>query len=324
MKIHYRLMMGVSILLVAAAACRLPLAETSKPVSALPNLTMTALFASGLLGSLTPPPTPMFADTVTATPLPSETPTATPTPTLQPPTATTVAAHSATPPPTLTGYPPPGTRRPGSLVTAQYLSRQPTLDGYWTDWDTPGFNAKQVVFGRQQWTGEEDLAASFRIGWDETYLYLAVKVIDDVYVQNASGQDIYKGDSIEILLDTDLYGDFYVSQLNNDDAQLGISPGRSGVDGEKEAFLWYPRHRAGSRWEVEIATVGGDGLYRVEVFIPWSVLNVTPANGKRFGFALSVSDNDSITENVQQSMVSSAGGRRLTNPTTWGELILTK
>jgi len=53
------------------------------------------------------------------------------------------------------------------------------------------------------------LQGSYRLGWDEDYLYVAVKVLDDQYVQNASGQDIYKGDSIELLIDTYLQDDFY-------------------------------------------------------------------------------------------------------------------
>jgi len=70
--------------------------------------------------------------------------------------------------------------------------------------------------------------------------------------------------------------------------------------------------------------MGGDGIYRVEARIPWSVFNVTPSNGKHFGFALSVSDNDNSGWNEQQSMVSSAGNRHLTQPMTWGELMLAR
>jgi hypothetical protein len=60
----------------------------------------------------------------------------------------------------------------------------------------------------------------------------------------------------------------------------------------------------------------------VELRIPWSVLQVTPSKGMRLGFLLSVSDNDEVSANVQQSMVSNAPKRVFTNPTTWGELVL--
>jgi hypothetical protein len=47
-----------------------------------------------------------------------------------------------------------------------------------------------VVYGNNNWTDEDDLSASYRIGWNEDYLFIAVKVKDDHYVQNASGQDL--------------------------------------------------------------------------------------------------------------------------------------
>ena len=74
--------------------------------------------------------------------------------------------------------------------------------------------------------------------------------------------------------------------------------------------------------KITIAAVGGDELYRIEAAIPWSVFGVTPSVNSHFGFALSVSDNDDTGTNVQQSMASSASTRKLTDPTTWGELVL--
>ena len=51
---------------------------------------------------------------------------------------------------------------------------------------------------------------------------------------------------------------------------------------------------------------------------------ITPADGQRYGFAVSVSDNDRESENIQQSMVSMAPARRLADPTTWAVLLLRK
>ena len=71
-----------------------------------------------------------------------------------------------------------------------------------------------------------------------------------------------------------------------------------------------------------IASVRGDGVTRMEASIPWSVLGVSPSKGMTLGFAISFSDNDKESENVQQSMVSSAKNRTLIDPTTWGLLNL--
>jgi hypothetical protein len=177
---------------------------------------------------------------------------------------------------------------------------------------------------QRNWKNGSDLEGSFRLGWDQNYLYLAVKIIDDVYVQNAGGQDIFLGDSIELLLDKDLLGDFYSTSLSQDDFQLGISPGNPDVNGTKEAYLWFPANIAGSRPDVKIAAVRANGVTRVEAAIPWSTFGITPAVDQRYGFVLSISDNDTAGTQRQESMVSSISTRVLTDPTTWGEMLLTK
>jgi hypothetical protein len=254
-------------------------------------------------------------------------PTAVP-PTAVPPTNTVAAVNqpSITPPATLTSLPasPTAVSRKGNPVQAAYLKTQPVLDGVWDEWNTTAYPATFITYGYENFSGKEDLEASYRIGWDENYLYLAVKVIDDKYVQNSTKEFIYMGDSIELLLDTNLYGDFYTNVLSPDDFQLGISPGNPNTSGTKEAYLWFPNNIAGSRPEVKIASVGGDGVYRIESFIPWSVFGITPSANARFGFVLSASDNDISDTAKQESMVSSISGRRLLDPTTWGELVLIK
>ena len=67
-----------------------------------------------------------------------------------------------------------------------------------------------------------------------------------------------------------------------------------------------------------------DPIYRIEVAIPWSLLGVTPYDGMRLGFAVSINDNDDTTKNVQQTMLSTAQYRNFLDPTTWGELVLVK
>jgi hypothetical protein len=62
--------------------------------------------------------------------------------------------------------------------------------------------------------------------------------------------------------------------------------------------------------------------YDLEARIPWTTFSLTPAEGARYGFALSISDNDLAGTAAQQSMVSSVSTRKLTNPTTWGTLAL--
>lgn len=322
------------LLAMAIGACNLPgSAPTSTPSEPTPNQTMTALF-----NIITPQPTLILPSGTPSTShgietvVPSVVPN-TAVPTLVVNTATQAVAATTSvptvvpvfPTSTATGAPSatPSARAAGN-VNVPYLSSAPVLDGVWDEWKTTAYPAKFIVYGKDQWVGSEDLEGSYRIGWDATYLYLAVKVIDDKYVQNATGVDIFKGDSIELLLDANLRGDFYTQKLDSDDYQLQLSPGKPDPDDPKEAYLYYPSNVAGARTDVKIAAVGGDGLYRVEAAIPWSVFGISPASGQQYGFAVSISDNDHEDKNQQDTMASNDAGRHLTDPTTWVMMTLTR
>jgi hypothetical protein len=310
----------IGALFIGILACNLPgSGQLPFSITTTPDFTMTALFSA----LLTPTPGQMISITDTVIPQPTQTAVATitATDTSEPPTPTNSPLPTLIP----TSTPLPAVVLPqrgtGTFVIP-YMFTPPTLDGSWNDFSSQTFSANTIVYGSTNWTGADDLSSSFRLGWDNRYLYVVAKVRDDKYVQNSTGSDIYKGDSVEILLDTNFYGDFYTQQLNSDDYQLGISPGNPDTKGKKEAFLWFPRNVAGSRSEVRIGSDMWQSGYRVEAAIPWSVFGVTPYAGEHFGFVFSTSDNDNESNPQQDSMVSSDAGRHLTNPTTWQELVL--
>lgn len=307
--------LSLSILLVMvmlATACNYP-GSTGGTGNPTPDLTLTAL----------------FAPTNTTAPIVVVNPTQGPTsanPTAAGPTNTSVPPTAA--PPTNTPVPPtaaPLPVRPGPQVLASFISTKPKLDGDWGDWvdKTTQYGLDYVVFGKDNWSGKTDLEASFITGWDSSFLYVAFKVHDDVYAQNATGADIYKGDSVELLIDTNLYGDFYTASLNNDDYQLGISPGKGDLSAPTEAWLWYPSGVAGARTQVTAVSAGTTGLWRIEARIPWSMLGVTPYAGMHLGFVASVNDNDNLTQNIEQTMMSNDKYRTtFLDPTVWGEMVL--
>jgi hypothetical protein len=308
-------------LVVGSLACTLPGQEAAIEATSTPNMTMTALFAPP--GNIATPT--LYAPMVTLlpadgagplelSPTPHETQTNTPeatATTTQTPTPTSTATTAWSP-----------CYRSGERFYANYFSSPPVIDGDWSEWSSTQYPATYVFYGADRWANSDDLSASFQLGWDNQNLYVAAKVGDERYVQNASGQDIYKGDSLEILLDANLCGDFYSTDINSgDDYQIGISPGNPDVSGNREAFLWFPQSKAGSR-SVAISATQSGGLYRVEAAIPWSVFGASPFSGQTYGFSFAVSDNDDPSANWQESMVSAVVSRRLTNPTTWGTLIL--
>lgn len=315
--------LAVGLVALVALACNISLASTPTPiVFPTPDLTMTAVF----LPTLTSPPLVIPTATLPVAVSPTQT---------SPPPATNTLAPSATatqPPPTAR---PPNTatptkslagsdERPKFKVEAVYLESSPDIDASLEDWNLDKYIVDSVVYGGSRREGEADLSGRLMIGWDEKFLYLGVRVIDDKYVQNAHRADIYKGDSLEILLDTDVSSDYYQGSLSGDDFQLGISPGSPEPGDDDEAYLWFPSSLEGREEDVKIASRLKDDGYLVEVAIPWSVFDVDPEKNLHLGFCFSISDNDDKNENVQQSMVSNVPIRMLTDPTTWGDLKLIK
>lgn len=311
----------------ALAACNIPVGPQPIISQQTPDLTITALFE--FISTAQAEQTSVAAPTSVPTSAPPVS-----TPTVTPPPLTAVPTSSPSPAPTNTSAPTDtkaptkassagGSERRGPDVIAYYIQKEPTIDGVFDEWDSDRYSVDRVVYGEGRWNGNDDLSATMMIAWDDYYLYLAVRVKDDVYVQNASGKNIFKGDSIEFLLDANLSKDYYDNDLSKDDYQIGISPGQSTPSDDIEAYLWYPDSKEGGYNSIKAAALPTDDGYRIEAKIPWEILGITPDIGKHYGFAFSVSDNDKSSENVQQSMVSNVATRRLTDPTTWGDLLLT-
>lgn len=310
---------GMLLLMVfATLACNLPVSQFSGQDQAEQQMEelMTQVAASGVTGSLTPAVDQATPATETPGPIP---------------TVETLLAATEVPVLGITPVGPTATLipgallplRPGEKVVAGYVSTPPVIDGNWDDLIAPEYSAASIVYGSAQWTGATDNSARFKVGWNNDFLYIAALVTDDLYVQQAVGYDLYKGDSLEILMDSSLPGDYEVNQLNSDDFQLGISPGKGGIGLNSESYLWFPKGQRGDRSTVvQSAAISVDGGYMIEAAIPWGMFGLVPVNGKRYGFAFSISDNDVPGSQIQQSMVSSSPQRGLTRPKTWGELFL--
>jgi hypothetical protein len=283
----------------AAISCDLPGATPPTAfVFPTPNETLTAIFApteTSAVASetLVPPSSPTGAATVV-------TPVA---------TSATATAGNLT------------TRPHGVVVQADRWDAAPTIDGELGEWASFPYKADQIVHGSSRWTGASDASGTFAVAWDASYLYLAARVTDDKYVQVATGDDIWMGDEIEIQLDAELPGDFYTASMSPDDYQIGLSAGNfSSIPAQ--SHRWYPQSKDTSLTTVTVVGKTTPQGYDLEARIPWTTFSVTPVEGARYGFALSISDNDTEGTVAQQSMVSSVSTRKLLNPTTWGTLAL--
>lgn len=228
----------------------------------------------------------------------------------------TLPGEFATPP-----QPPPATD-----ITAPRVSAAPVIDGNSAEWSgVPVYSSPHIVFTADVWDGSDDLAASWQMSWDDANLYLVISVADDVHAQNQTGNQTFRGDSIELQIDADRAGD-YGPAISPDDFQISLSPGDfAGIP--PSAFLF--QGTAGGEMRdatfapgIVVAAVPGAAGYTLEAAIPWRDLNLTPAPGLIVGLAVNVNDNDRPGTAAQEMMKSNAPNRRFADPTTWGTLSL--
>ncbi len=242
------------------------------------------------------------------TPLPS--PTVRPTPTLDP------AQLNARP------------ARNGAAF-APLAGSLPLFDGNFSEWPEAGWQPlNAVVFDTGGYSGNADLSAVYQMAWAEEGLILAVRVIDDISSAGPEGTDMWQGDGLEIQFDQQLAADYGESTANDDDYQIGLnfSPGFSSI----RAYRWLPFAQEASLDPTGAVRSLGQGSsasgYNLEVLIPWSVLGLDGRSlgiGSRFGFNLSVNDNDSAVP-AQQTVLSLSPARTThDDPTEWSTLILT-
>lgn len=319
MKHSIKLLIVVLLIAFTATSCNLPFqTPDDNAAQVTPNMTLTALFDTSHNIPATITPGGVFATEIPALPTVAV---ATNTPW---PTFTLIPAVVATPvPPT-----PDPMIRPGGSFVAKYVTTAPVLDGTYEEWieKTEKYKLPYRVYGASKWTNQADLEGAFGAVWDNTNLYISVKVTDDSYNQRKSGEMLYEGDSVEILIDGNLYGDYYVQSLGGDDFQIGLSAGNPAAGINPEAYIWYPSAKKGTSTSIQMSKVfeTGSNIYRVEAAIPWSLLGITPKDGLHIGFAVSISDNDSTMSDGQDTMISTTAYRNFLNPATWGELILRK
>ncbi len=208
----------------------------------------------------------------------------------------------------------------GVFVAAQ--GRPVNLDGNVDDWPGNWMPLFAVIQGADAHTGSADASGQFQLLWAPEGLYLAARVLDDVFRPGPEGSELWRGDGLEIQFDRQLAADFPITQANEDDIQLGLSygPGPQQLRG----YQWLPFALEG-RFDPAGAITISPGGYSMETLLPWSLFGVQSmeiAPGAQFGFNLSVNDNDS--DGPAQQTVISASPARTThdNPVEWGTLFL--
>ena len=246
--------------------------------------------------------------------VPTATATIAPTKTIAPTAARPTEAPSPTAvPPTAAPVIPAG----GQVAAARIAA--PRIDGDLSEWaGQPTYDSPFLVYWDDGWDNTNDGAVHWHLGWDDANLYLAAHVADDRHVQTQTGNQIYRGDSLEIQIDTDGGASIVVSPR---EFQINLSPGdfvtlapsanlSQGMD--SGGMFDAP---GGHRIAVA-AQLTADG-YTVEAAVPWSDLFMTPSTNRPMAIALNLDDNDRAGQAVQEAMYSNSPNRMYLDPSTW-------
>jgi len=330
-----RVVVGIFLgLLLAISACTRSVSPTEEAIATEIDLnSQLTLEALSLVVDTQAAETPQAEPATATQPPPQDTETPATQATETPPAATQTPEIAEETPESSTGnalivtqtlspvsIPPAGSD--GTQWEIEYLAAAPNIDGDIGDWPGVIYAIDKIVFGPEFYANQVDLYGEFKLGWDAQYLYLGVLVRDSRFVQTATEDRLFLGDSIELLLDADRNDDPDSQELSADDYQLGFSPGNLEDVPLPVAYLWAPADREGVMQSAQVQGRLTDDGYMVEIAIAWQELGLTPTGGMTFGLLLSVSDNDTIGKNEQQTVISISETRNLTNPTTWIPVVL--
>jgi hypothetical protein len=145
--------------------------------------------------------------------------------------------------------------------------------------------------------GRSNNSSSFKVIWDRVAVYVGADITDSQI--DTTGADIWLDDSIEIFFDTALNKS---TSLDSDDFQVIInSLGEVSTSG------------------VQVAVGNRSGGYRLEVKIPWSVMNVTPEFMNGFGILLANNDRDlGVVTSYDNMGIIDVAPNTFKRPNLWG------
>lgn len=169
----------------------------------------------------------------------------------------------------------------------------PVIDASIQEWDKfESFSAFEPTIKKENYTSHTDISGTFYSCWDDDNFYFAIQVVDDVFSQNYTSNQISKGDSVTIVFDTELADDMQIQFYNSDDYEINFSPGNfSGVFAE--SFMNWPSN-APPRGVTVDSTRLANG-YLIEASIPWyNFSNYVPKDMDVLGFTISILDTDSL------------------------------
>ncbi len=195
----------------------------------------------------------------------------------------------------------------------------PLIDGNFAEWDKfEKFSTFEPTIKKENYTTHTDVSGTFYSCWDDDNFYFVAQVLDDVFSQDYTGNQLNKGDSITIVFDTELDEDMQIPFYNSDDYQIDFSPGNFSSF-SPESYMSWPSD-APPRGTNVASTKLANG-YVIEASIPWyNFINYLPSDGSVIGFTVSILDTDNL--DTTELVLSSSSSFDINNASTLGTLVL--
>jgi len=216
-------------------------------------------------------------------------------------------------------YRPQNTIPPGVPMFSYKCYTPPLIDGNFAEWDSfEKFSNFEPTIKKENYTTHTDVSGTFSSCWDDESFYFVVQVVDDVFSQDYTANEINKGDSITIVFDTEMSEDLQISFYNSDDYQIDFSPGNfSSIFAE--SYMSWPSDSPPRG--VSVASTKLANGYVIEASIPWyNFTNYLPSDGSVIGFTISILDTDNL--DTTELVISSSGVFDINNVSTLGALVL--
>jgi hypothetical protein len=169
------------------------------------------------------------------------------------------------------------------------------------------------------WSGPADLSAELRFLWDDHYLYLGVKVTDDVFHNEFPDNLLWSGDSLQLIVDPSRAA---AEKPGKYDYGFALTP--------KGPQAWCflsadTRAPAGEAKDIVVTATkatDGTGGMTYEVAIPWIRLApFQPGVGANLGLALALNEDDDVK---RDGLMAWFGDIQTKEVTPVGDLILEK
>ena len=181
-----------------------------------------------------------------------------------------------------------------------------TVDGHLSDWtggpgrlvlDGPAHVTYRAPGNAAAWSGPADHGAVVSLAWCDGGIYLAAEVTDDAIRQPYRGREVWKGDYVNLWIDTTPVADLEREELGQGQYHIGLHPGnfagRAGGDGviPPSIFFFQPQNLPLVDGAVQ-ARLSASG-WTLEAFLPWAAVGMTaPAAGAYLALEVAVSDGD--------------------------------